>query len=158
MSHAHDDVEIATELVAAIELAMNVPKDAIRCTSVPGYKLDLGSMAREELRRELRSAQCVVALLTSKSIDSQWVQFELGATWLQAKQVIPLLGPDLKDDDIPGPLRGATSGQLTDASSLRQFLDQVEKALGWPSKNKRAAEARLGQLAADLVAGDRHHR
>src|SRR5688572_21577538 len=52
ISHAHRDVEIAEQLVTALELAMDVPDGAIRCTSVPGYKLDLGSMAPDVLRRE----------------------------------------------------------------------------------------------------------
>jgi predicted dithiol-disulfide oxidoreductase (DUF899 family) len=43
---------------------LNVPKGELRCTSVPGYQLDLGAMASDALRRELGSARAVVALLT----------------------------------------------------------------------------------------------
>src|SRR3954454_3086519 len=92
ISHAHRDVDIAQRLVTALDEAMAVPNGAIRCTSLPGYKLDLGAMPPDVLRKELASADCVVAILTPYSLASQWVLFELGATWSQAKQVIPLLG------------------------------------------------------------------
>jgi hypothetical protein len=152
ISHAHRDVDIAERIVTALELAMNVPDGAIRCTSVPGYKLDLGAMAPDVLRQELASAEGVVAILTPYSLASQWVLFELGATWLQTKQAIPLLGGGLRDEDIPGPLRGAAGGQLKEASALAQFLDQVMKKLGWPPKNMLAAYDKLSQLAT-YVAG-----
>jgi hypothetical protein len=48
--------------------------------------------------------------------------FELGATWSRAKQVIPLLGGDLKDADIPGSLRGSAGGRLQDSSTFDQLL------------------------------------
>jgi TIR domain len=148
VSHAHDDVAIATRLVTAIELAMDVPEGAIRCTSAPGYKLEFGSMAADVLRRELASAQCVVAILTPQSIASHWVMFELGATWSRAKQVIPLLGGDLKEADIPGPLRGSAGGRLKDLLTFDQLLDQVSRTLGWPIKNRTAALAHLHPLAS----------
>ena len=110
--------------------------------------LDFGSMAADVLRRELASAQCVVAILTPQSITSHWVMFELGATWSRAKQVIPLLGGDLKDTDIPGPLRGSAGGRLRDPSTFDQLLDQVSRALGWPIKNRTAALAHLRPLAS----------
>ncbi len=147
ISHAHRDVDIAERIVTALELAMNVPDGAIRCTSVPGYKLDLGSMAPDVLRHELASAEGVVAILTPNSLASQWVLFELGATWLQTKRTIPLLGGGLRNDDIPGPLRGAAGGQLQEASALVQFLDQVMKTLGWPPRNMLAAYDKLSQLS-----------
>lgn len=147
ISHAHRDEDIADQLVNALELGMDVPMGAIRCTSVPGYKLDLGSMAPEELRRELADAECVVAILTPNSIASEWVLFELGASWSLAKTAIPLLAGGLKDEDIPGPLRGAAGGQLTDPTSLDQFLHQVKSLLGWPEKNTLSASAKLRTLS-----------
>jgi hypothetical protein len=151
VSHAHEDVDIAMELVTAIDLALDVPDGAIRCTSVPGYKLDFGSMPGDQLRQELASAQCVIAILTPRSIASHWVMFELGATWSRAKQVIPLLGGGLEDRDIPGPLRGVAGGQLGDPSTFDQFLDQVTGTLGWVARNRTAGIARLHRLASSIA-------
>lgn len=153
VSHAHQDSDIARRLINALEAAMRVPDGAIRCTSVQGYKLDLGSMPADVLRRELVSADTVVAILTPHSLASQWVLFELGAAWIQVKQAIPLLAGDIREVDLPGPLSSASLGRLDNPSALVQFLAQVEKSLGWPRKQTYpAAIEELTQLAVEVGA------
>jgi hypothetical protein len=56
ISHAHRDADIARGLVDVITANVDVPDGELRCTSVPGYQLDLGTMAPDVLRRELGSA------------------------------------------------------------------------------------------------------
>jgi hypothetical protein len=131
ISHAHRDSDIARGLVDVITSNLDVPEGQLRCTSVPGYQLDLGTMAPEVLRRELGSALCVVALLTPNSLGNDWVLFELGAAWANVKVSIPLLAGGPEDKDIPGPLRGAAGGQLTAPGTLDRLLDQLERTLGW---------------------------
>ncbi len=131
ISHAHRDADIAARLVDVITANLEVPDGALRCTSVPGYQLDLGAMAPEVLRRELGSALCVIALLTPNSLGNDWVLFELGAAWANVKVSIPLLAGGPEDKDIPGPLRGAAGGQLTVPGTLDRLLDQLQHALGW---------------------------
>ena len=151
VSHAHQDSDIAKRLVKAVDLAMHVPDGAIRCTSVEGYKLDLGSMPADILRRELVSADAVVAILTPHSLASQWVLFELGAAWLQVKRAIPLLAGNIRKEDLPGPLSSAAPRSLGSLTALVQFLDQVERRLGWQRRATHpAAIDELAQLAADV--------
>lgn len=107
ISHAHADSVLAARFVDTLEAAFAIPPGALRCTSVPGYQLDIGTMAADALRRELGAAACVVALLTPNSIGNDWVLFELGATWVNAVAVIPLLAGGLQNKDLPGALRGA---------------------------------------------------
>jgi hypothetical protein len=143
VSHAHRDSDLASRLVDVITSSLEVPKGALRCTSVPGYQLDLGTMGPGALRQELGSAACVLAVLTPNSLANDWVLFELGAAWANATVSIPLLAGGLQDKDIPGPLRGAAGGQLTAAATLDHMIDQLEKLLGWrqiadlSARNKR---------------------
>jgi hypothetical protein len=65
ISHAHLDADLASRLVDVISANLEIPPGELRCTSVPGYQLDLGTMAPDALRRELGSAACVVALLNT---------------------------------------------------------------------------------------------
>jgi TIR domain len=139
ISHAHRDADIAARLVDVITANLEVPDSELRCTSVPGYQLDLGAMAPEVLRRELGSALCVIALLTPNSLGNDWVLFELGAAWANVKLSIPLLAGGPEDKDIPGPLRGAAGGQLTIPGTLDRLLEQLQHALGW--------KPRLGPIA-----------
>ena len=146
VSHAHADAELASRLVDVIEAGLQVPAGALRCTSAPGYQLDLGAMAPDVLRRELGSAACVLAVLTPNSLSNDWVLFELGAAWANAKLSIPLLAGGLQDKDIPGPFRGAAGGQLASPATLDRMIDQLEKVLGWPQRNDLSARNKRYEL------------
>lgn len=144
VSHAHREIDrqIASRLVDVLEANFHVPEGEVRCTSVPGRQLDLGSMASDTLRRELGSAACVIALLTPSSIDNAWVHFELGAAWADASATIPLLAGGLEDKDIPGAFRGMVGGSLTDPSSTDRLLTQVATLTGWPTKAGASANGK----------------
>ena len=79
--HAHADQGLALGLTRALELGLDVPPDAIRCSSVPGYELPPGSDFAQTLRQDLAGARCVIGLWTAHSVASQWCLFELGAAW-----------------------------------------------------------------------------
>jgi hypothetical protein len=134
VSHAHRDADVAGKLVDVLTANLEVPDGELRCTSVPGYQLELGTMAPDVLRRELGSALCVIALLTPHSLGNDWVLFELGSAWANAKAAIPLLAGGLEDRDIPGPLRGAAGGQLNQPGTLDRLLDQLGRTLGWRAR------------------------
>ena len=144
VSHAHRDQDIAKQLVDVIGGNLVVPPGELRATSVAGYQLDLGAQAQDDLRRELGSAACVIALLTPNSVGNDWVAFELGAAWANAKVSIPLLAGGLQDKDIPGPLRGAAGGQLTLPETIDRLLDQLVQLLGW------------SEIAGAVARGKRH--
>jgi hypothetical protein len=163
ISHAHRDSEMAARLVDVITANVDVPEGELRCTSVPGYQLDLGAMAPDVLRRELGSALCVIALLTPNSLANDWVLFELGAAWANVKGSIPLLAGGPEDRDIPGPLRGAAGGQLNNPDTLDRLLDQLQRTLGWaarsglvaPSKRREFVEyMRTKTFAQDPADGE----
>jgi hypothetical protein len=150
ISHAHADAELASRLVEVINTGLKVPAGTLRCTSVPGYQLDLGAVAPDVLRRELGSAVCVVAVLTPNSLSNAWVLFELGAAWASAKLSIPLLAGGLEDKDLPGPFRGLAGGQLTSPTTLDRMIDQLEKALGWEQKNDVSARNKRYELVKHI--------
>ena len=147
VSHSHKDEDLAAGLVDAITSGLEVPTGALRCTSVPGYQLDLGTMAPDALRRELGSAGCVVALLTPNSLAAECVLFELGAAWANARTAIPLLVGGLTAKDIPGPFRGAAGGELANPVTLDHLLDQLSRILGWKQLSGPAAAQKRYALA-----------
>jgi len=146
ISHAHRDADLASRLVDVITAGLEVPGGELRCTSVPGFQLDLGTMAPDALRRELGSAACVVAVLTPNSLGNDWVLFELGAAWANAKVSMPLLAGGLQDKDIPGPFRGAAGGQLGSPATLDRMIDQLGTVLGWRQRTDLAARNKRYEL------------
>lgn len=155
ISHAHRDADLAAKLVTALEVGLEVPPDSIRCTSVDGYKLDLGAMPADALARELNATGCVVAMVTVESLASQWVLFELGATWALAKSWIPLLGAGVGPDDLPGPLRGAAAASLTDEAGLRAARSQIAATLRWATNGTMPLSDRLLREVAELAGARR---
>jgi TIR domain len=149
VSHAHQDVQIATRLVAAIERYFVVPPRRLRCTSVPGHMLDIGATPRTTLRQELGFASTVIAVISYNSLASPWVLFELGAAWLQSGRVLPILCDPLTDQDLPGPLRGDASAKLSDPASVDRLLQQLETGLDWDRRDPAAARQLLSQLSSD---------
>jgi len=147
ISHAHRDQDLASRLVDVLTSGLQVPAGELRCTSVPGYQLDLGTMAPDTLRRELGSAACVIAILTPNSLGAEWVLFELGAAWANAKLPIPLLAGTLEDKDIPGPFRGAAGGKLSSPVTLDHLVDQIARELGWQQRTDLTAREKRYALA-----------
>ena len=137
VSHAREDRDIAQRLVRAIELGLQVPVDAIRCTSVPGYDFTPGTDVIEAMKNELMGASCVVGLLTPRSLKSQWCLFELGAAWgLAHKPLFLSLGTDALRDP-PACFRSIQASHLDDAGQLRRFLDQLARLTAWPTRESR---------------------
>ncbi len=147
ISHAHEERDIVKQLVRAIEVGLQVPGDAIRCTSVPGYDLAPGVDFIETLKDELRGASCVVGVWTASSLRSQWCLFELGAAWgLAHKTLFLSLGTEALRDP-PAGFRSIHASLLTDAGQLRRFLKELGRITGWPAKNHEAAESELEDLS-----------
>jgi hypothetical protein len=151
ISHAHRDADLAERLLDFITASLEVPDRQLRCTSVPGHQLDLGTMAPEALRTELGSAGCIVALLTPNSLGNEWVLFELGAAWANARMFIPLLAGGLRERDIPGPFRGAAGGELASPMTLERLVEQVQRVLGWPSRRNSGERSRRSQELVDYA-------
>ena len=143
ISHAHEDKELARRLVTAIRLGLQVPAEAIRCTSVPGYDFTTGTNFVEALKDELTGASCVVGLWTPRSVKSQWCLFELRAAWGLAQKALFLsLGTDALRDP-PAGFQAIQASQLSDAVQLRRFLDELARITAWPTNNRPAADSKL---------------
>src|SRR5690242_5692592 len=106
LSHSSRDSELANALVDLLRSAFNLPASRIRCTSVSGYKLEVGADTNEQLRRETVESLVLVGLITEVSIDSAYVLFELGARWGARKFLAPLLGAGRGPEILAGPLSG----------------------------------------------------
>jgi hypothetical protein len=147
VSHAHEDEDLATRIVRAIDLGLQVPPEGIRCTSLPGYEFKPGTHFIQALRDELTGASCVVGLWTASSMKSQWCLFELGAAWgLTRKALFLSLGGDTLRE-APAGFRSIQVSHLGDSGQLRRFLDELARITGWSTKNRPAAERELDNLA-----------
>ena len=130
ISHSSQDAELAGKLANLFRLAFALPPKEIRCTSVNGYKLEVGADTDDQLRREVKESKLFLALITPTSIRSSYVLFELGGRWCTGFPMFPVLGRGATSRDLEGPLGGINALKLQSRRDVLQLLEDMTKVLG----------------------------
>ncbi|MDP2311719.1 MAG: TIR domain-containing protein [Pseudomonadota bacterium] len=151
VSHSAADEHLAGAVVEFLRACIDFPDHVIRCTSVPGYKLETGTSTSATLRAEVRAAKCAIGLITTSSVQASWVLFELGARWGRELHVAPILHPDAQFDMLPGPLKETHAVKLNDEPGMLQLVEELSLKLGYPKRSPTLyprARARLAEAFA----------
>lgn len=146
VSHAAADQDLAADLIGLVRESVDIARQEIRCTSVPGYNLGIARHIPTVLLEELEDSTIVLAVITRNSLQSGWVMMELGAAWSKKKLWIVLDG-DVGIEELPPPLREYHLLRLSEKSDLVQLTHAIAARLG---RRKRG-----GEYAADLFLGRR---
>ena len=125
ISHSSRDARLAKALIELLESALPLPKRAIRCTSVDGYRLRGGTSIDDTLRAEMHDAALVLAVLTPNAMESTYVMFEVGARWGSGNPMIPLLAGGLTPQDLRPPLSGIHAVSCGDRPQLIALVSDV---------------------------------
>jgi hypothetical protein len=144
ISHSSGDVEIAKALIELLRDAIpELHPSAIRCTSVPGYKLHGGADTDNQLRQEMRDAPVFVGLLTEQSLASTYVLFELGARWGANTRFTPLVAAGLSTSTLKAPLNGMHAHSCDVETDLHQMVGEMAD---WLSLKKAGPDVYDGHL------------
>jgi hypothetical protein len=146
ISHAAADKILASALVDFLMSSLSLDEADIRCTSVPGHKLFVGSESATTIREELGESTVVVGLITKTAISSSWVLFELGATWGARKKLKPLVSDEVSFKELPGPLSGHHAAKLSSKSDLSQFVDEVASIVATKMRSRAKVDAAIDKL------------
>jgi hypothetical protein len=151
ISHKESEREIAKKLVEFLEASLDMTDGTIRCTSVPGYQLPFGKTISHQLKEDIHGSIAVLALLTHESIHSDWVLFELGASWALSKVLIPILAPGINISDLPGPTSEYPVILIDQGNVLNRLLDvidQLSSSLGLSKKSSSKIHDKLNDFIA----------
>ena len=147
ISHSHSDETIAHKLFDFIKSALKLDDDDILCTSDPDSGLTFNSNTiSDQLKRNLKGAKALIALITTDSLRSPWIPFEIGSFWPTEKPIILILGPGLSPSSLPGPLKGWNSIRVEDEHAfdlLNTVINQLDKQLDIRQNNKRSQRDRF---------------
>lgn len=102
--HKETDKNIATILVDYIKKATGLKSNQIMCSSVVGCQIPTGGWIAGELKKSIEASLHVIAICSYTSVESKWVVFELGASWVLSKSIITLVGPGVKANRLPAPI------------------------------------------------------
>jgi len=90
--HANADIEATSEVIDALENALNFRSGSLWTSSMPGYSSELDDVTA--LRGALAGSDMVLAVVTDASVHDPHFLFQLGAAWaLGAHTVLFLLDP-----------------------------------------------------------------
>jgi hypothetical protein len=148
ISHAHADEEIVDALVDVLKQAFEINIVDIRATSLPGHKLSIGAVTPEQLRREIEISEVVMGIITPNSIQSEYVLFELGASWGLEKSIYPLLALGATPENLPGTLKERNCIELSNHSSCHELITQLKSQAILPARdnNKPHVDKAIHQL------------
>ena len=84
ISYAHDDENVAREF-----------RESFRDMEVTGWMdqsdIAMGAPIARKVKESLQQASAIVILVSERSLESQWVQFEIGAAFATGKPMIAIL-------------------------------------------------------------------
>jgi hypothetical protein len=143
VSHSSTDQALASSLLDCLFACLDLKDDEVRCTSVPGHKLPVGSDIATILRDELSSSAVVIGLLTPSALASSWTLFELGAAWGAGKRILPLIANELDFSKLPGPLGGRHVIRISDENGITQLLDEMQQTLEVSPRSRAKAQAAI---------------
>jgi hypothetical protein len=144
------DAEIARSLADLIRTALHIEKQAIRCTSVDGYRLPAGANTNEQLRREVLDCEVLIGLISRKSLESAYVLFELGARWGKNEFMAPVLAPGVPTSIMRGPLSTFNALSCSNSSQLHQLVHDVAAQLGMTTRPASEYEDLVAALARTI--------
>ncbi len=156
ISHSHSDEAIAYKLVNFLLAALGLKEKEILCTSNPDQGLSYSSSSiTDQLKEQLKNSEALIVLITTDSLNSAWIPFEAGSFWTTDKQIIPILGPGLTQDDLPGPLKSFLSIpiEFQDAEDrLNNAINQLAKKLNLQQEVTRRRNYTLQEFSNALRA------
>ncbi len=115
------------------ELAARELRANLRNMDVAGWMdesdIAAGYAISKKIREALQRANAVIVLISERSLNSPWVQFELGAAEGMGKTIIPILiGPEGIEKKLPEWLQGLSyvDGRV---QPFQKVATEVERAL-----------------------------
>jgi hypothetical protein len=104
--HATADIEATSELVDALENALNFSAGSLWTSGLPGYSAEANDMPA--LGAALAGSDVVLALVTQTSMLDPQFHFQLGAGWALGAHTVLLLAEPVAAEELPNALSQAT--------------------------------------------------
>lgn len=133
ISHATSDGQFATVLKSEIE---KVFADGVNvfCTSAAGA-ISASTDWLANIEHRLNVAQAVLVLVTPLSMERSWLWFEVGASWLRARngdvRIYPLCAPEIDLGDLPPPLDRLQALSMGKAIDLKLLFEALIGQFGF---------------------------
>ena len=101
ISFVHEDEQVASAVQSLIKQELKLGDDVF--LSSDQSQMFAGDLWLDKIRQSLAGARVVVLLLSRRSINRPWVNFESGAAWLTNKTIVPCCFGLMNKEHLPHP-------------------------------------------------------
>jgi hypothetical protein len=153
ISHIHEEASLARALGQELELMFAGKLKGFVASEADSIRE--GSAWLEGIRQGLASASVALILVSSRSKERPWINFEAGAVAF-AKPMIPVCHSGLHPTQLPQTLQGWQAIDLVDPEGVRRLCARIARITGQnePTLNWEEVAARLAQVADALGRPD----
>ncbi len=148
ISYSSEDVALATSLRESLSSVFGDLDFFLAQNSIAGSQ-----KWRDSIKFALGSAELLVAIITSRSIKSQWVMAEIGSFWATDRSVLPLLENHELQRMCPEFISMHQARFLSVEGFFEQVSEDIAAHMSAPLKSKRAI--RFDQLESDIRSAAR---
>ena len=125
ISHSSKDSIVVEEIIDLLE-AMGLNSAQIFCSSFEGYGIDLGENFLDVIK-EVLSSDCMVLFIISENFyNSPVCLCEMGATWVLAKEHVPILIPPIDYADIKGVIPSIQGLKITEPLKFNLLKEKIQ--------------------------------
>jgi len=125
ISHSSQDTPFVEELIEILE-CVGLTAESIFCSSFAGYGVNFGENFLDKIKNELNNDTLVLFVLSRKFYASPVCLCEMGATWIQTKDHIPILIPPFDFSDVKGVIPLTHGFKLNEPPQLNLFKKKIE--------------------------------
>jgi len=148
VSHSSGDIRLAHALSDLLVRALRLESLELRCSSVDGHRLAAGANVSGTLKADIQSARAFVAILTSRSLASPYVLFELGARWGQDTPLLPVRTSELDPSALRPPLSELNVLNLAESAQVQQLVFDLGRLLSRSPEPPQAYAQSAAQVSS----------
>lgn len=131
LSHIHEEKNLALLIQKAIEEEFSGFVDVF--VSSDGKSILAGTNFLKRIGEMLQNASGAIFLISHRSVQRNWINFELGAIWIRGVNdviipAIPFCHSGIAPKDLPPPLNSLNAIQANDEYQLEQAFYSLQEA------------------------------
>lgn len=126
ISFVHEDEQVASAVQKLIKREIQLGDEVF--LSSDKSQMFAGDIWLQKIKTALADSKVVILLLSKRSVNRPWVNFEAGAAWLANKTIISCCFGRIVKEDLPHPYSGIHAINLENQALY--LLESVHHHLG----------------------------
>lgn len=125
ISHSTKNKELVERVIELLQMGTGMGRQTIFCTSL-NETLPTGEDFISIIKQNMKECEMVIALITPEYLQSRFCLMELGAAWVHASYLCPILAPDVDYKDLGDtPLKSLQMRKMDSDNDWFAIYDEI---------------------------------